>query len=189
MKMVTKVAFVLSLLLVLGVVSTTQAQEPTVGVTDVEFVAWVTGPDSPNQTDTRYDMDGTDLGSMFELDGTVYVAFGDTFGCCRPPEGGGGGSNWRFNVVGYSTDDDLSDGMTLDGMLLDHLGKARLVLRKSMEDVTLIPTNGIAVDQRMYLHYMAVGVWGTPGRWTLNRSGWAYSDDKGETWTEPKNAI
>lgn len=172
----------------------TQAQDETpdtvpVTVTDVEFVEWVTGPESPNQTDTLYDVDGTDLGSMFELDGTVYIAFGDTFGCCRPPEGGGGGSNWRYNVVGYSTDRDLSDGMTLDGMLVDRLDRARLVLRKSMEDFTLIPTYGIAIDERMYLHYMAVQQWGEPGHWTLNRSGWAYSDDRGETWEQPEDAI
>lgn len=49
----------------------TMAQEPDITVTDVEFVEWVTGPESPNETDTRYNVYGTDLGSMFELDGTV----------------------------------------------------------------------------------------------------------------------
>ena len=40
----------------------------------------------------------------------------------------------------------------------------------------------------MYLHYMGVRLWGEPGHWTLSRSGWAYSDDKGETWKQPKDA-
>jgi hypothetical protein len=40
----------------------------------------------------------------------------------------------------------------------------------------------------MYLHYMGVREWGEPGHWTLSRSGWAYSDDKGETWKQPKDA-
>ncbi len=184
-----KQSALVSFLLLLGVTFVAHAQETPVSVTDVESVGWVTGPESVNRTDELYDVDGTDLGSMFEMDGTVYIAFGDTFGCCRPPEGGGGGSNWRYNVVGYSTDHDLSDGMTLDGMLPDRLGNARLVLRKQIEDFTLIPTNGIAVDERMYLHYMAVQQWGTPGRWTLNRSGWAYSDDRGETWERPDDAV
>lgn len=167
----------------------TMAQEPDITVTDVEFVEWVTGPESPNETDTRYNVYGTDLGSMFELDGTVFVAFGDTFGCCQPAGGGAGGRSWRSNVVGYSTDRDLEDGMTLDGMLPDIVGNARLVLWKAPEDVTLIPTYGIAIGERMYLHYMAVKEWGAPGHWTLNRSGWAYSDDGGERWTQPEDAI
>jgi len=159
------------------------------GVEDVEFVAWVTGPESPNRTDVHYDVDGTDLGSMFDFQGTLYMAFGDTFGCCRPSEGGAGGDNWRWNVMAYSTDRDLDDGITFDGMMTDEDGNARAILRKSKEDITIIPTAGIAVGERMYLHYMAVGHWGLPGEWTLNRSGWAYSDDRGQTWTQPADAI
>src|SRR5690349_19593359 len=106
------------------------AETPKIGVTDVESLGWVTGPESPNETKTKYDVDGADLGSMFALGDTVYVAFGDTFGCCRSPEGGAGGSDWRSNVMGYSTDHDLSDGMTLDGMFIDHKGDARQLLRK-----------------------------------------------------------
>jgi hypothetical protein len=167
----------------------TTAQDPAspvlTGITDVEFVEWITGPESPNRTDEQYSVLSTDLGSMYELDGTVYIAFGDTFGCCRPPEGGGGGGQWRYNVLGYSTDQNLEDGMTLDGMMTDDNGRARAVLRKRFEDFTIIPTAGIAVGDRMFLHYMAVDEWGEPGHWTLNRSGWGYSDDRGETWTQP----
>ena len=189
-----KHTFIVALLSTLGFLlpgmagSSTMAQEPEVGVTDVEFVEWVTGPDSPNETHTRYNVYGTDLGSMFELNGTIYIAFGDTFGCCPPADGGAGGRSWRSNVIGYSTDHELEDGMTLDGMLPDIVGDARLVLWKSPEDVTLIPTYGIAVDDRIYLHYMAVQEWGEPGHWTLNRSGWAYSDDGGQRWTQPVDA-
>ena len=167
------------------------AQDSTVlsGVGDVEFVAWVTGPDSSNQTDTHYDVDGTDLGSMFAQDDTLYIALGDTFGCCRPAGGGAGGENWRSNVLAYTTDRDLEDGITFDGMITAPNGDARQVLQKQPEDVTVIPTYGIAVGDRLYLHYMAVGHWGDPGEWTLNRSGWAYSDDKGQTWTQPEDAI
>jgi hypothetical protein len=65
----------------------------------------------------------------------------------------------------------------------------RAVLRKHKEDITRIPTAGIAIGDRMYLHYMAVGHWGQPGEWTLNRSGWAYSDDEGQTWEQPSDSI
>ncbi len=74
-------------------------------------------------------------------------------------------------------------------MIVDADGKARAVLEKNRLDITVIPTNGIAIDGRMYLHYMAVRRWGTPGRWTLGRSGWGYSDDGGETWTQPPESI
>jgi hypothetical protein len=159
------------------------------GIEDAEFVAWVTGPESINQTDTNYGVYGTDLGSMFDLNGTLYIAFGDTFGCCPPSGGGAGGGDWRNNVLAYTTDDELEDGITFDGMITDEDGDARAVLTKHKEDVTVIPTCGIAIEDRMYLHYMAVKEWGPPGQWTLNRSGWAYSDDEGETWTQPDDAI
>jgi hypothetical protein len=158
-------------------------------VEDVEFVAWVTGPDSVNQTDARWDVDGTDLGSMFAHGDTLYIAFGDTFGCCRPSGGGAGGDNWRNNVLGYTTDRVLDDGITLDGMITSSNGKARAVLTRKAKDVTVIPTHGIAIGDRLYLHYMAVKRWGAPGQWTLNRSGWAYSDDNGQSWVQPDDAI
>ncbi len=184
--------YIALLLLVIGGAAVATAQDDgapvLAGVTDVEFVQWVTGPDSPNQTDVNYSVLGTDLGSMFELDGTVWIAFGDTFGCCRPAAGGGGGGQWRYNVLGYSTDRDLEDGMTLDGMITGDNGRARAVLSKKFEDFTIIPTAGIAVGERLLLHYMAVKEWGPPGRWTLNRSGWGYSDDGGETWTQPNES-
>lgn len=181
----------LFLLLLLASITSISAQEVPIllGVEDVEFVAWVTGPDSPNQTDINYDVDGTDLGSMFALDDTLYIAFGDTFGCCRPAGGGAGGSNWRSNVLAYTTDRELDDGITFDGMITERNGDARLVLRKQSGDITVIPTAGIALDERLYLHYMAVGHWGANGEWTLNRSGWAYSDDAGQTWRLPSDAV
>ncbi len=185
--------FILLVFALIGSVNMTLAQdEPApvlTGIADVEFVEWVTGPDSPNQTDVNYGVLGTDLGSMFDMNGTLYIAFGDTFGCCRPANGGGGGGQWRYNVLAYSTDRDLEDGITLDGFITDGRGRARAVLRKRFEDFTIIPTYGIAVDDRMFLHYMAVDEWGAPGHWTLNRSGWGYSDDGGETWTQPHDAV
>jgi hypothetical protein len=169
-----------------------QAQVPETvlqEIVDLEFVAWLTGPELPNQTSTQYGVDGTDLGSMFAQGDTLYIAFGDTFGCCRPEGGGAGGKNWRNNVLGFTTDRKLEDGITLDGMITDEDGNARAVLKRKKQDVTVIPTYGIAVGDRLYLHYMAVKQWGPPGEWTLNRSGWGYSDDGGQTWTQPDEAV
>lgn len=190
-RMKTRFAFTL-LIVVLLAALTASAQEPERalgGVTDVEFVEWVTGPESPNRTDVEFDVNGTDLGSMFTAGDTLYIAFGDTFGCCRPAGGGAGGKNWRNNTLAYTTDRDLEDGITFDGMITNSRGQARAALLRRGSDVTIIPTHGIAIDDRLYLHYMAVKEWGPPGKWTLNRSGWAYSDDGAQSWMQPDDAV
>lgn len=182
--------WLLLVLALLGSLSIVAAQDDMAldHIEDVEFVAWVTGPESVNQTDQRYNVYGTDLGSMADLNGTLYIAFGDTFGCCPPEGGGAGGGDWRNNVLAYTTDRDPTDGITFDGMITDDSGAARQVVPKRKEDVTAIPTYGLGVGDRLYLHYMAVKEWGPPGEWTLNRSGWAYSDDGGATWERPIEA-
>ena len=183
----------LMLALVLGQLSACRPVSRSAGdlkllVEDVEFVAWVTGPESPSNTALNYDVYGTDLGSMFTSGDTLYIAFGDTFGCCRTEESGPSGGNWRFNTLAYTSDRQLDDGITLDGMIVDPEGKAQAVLSQLPGDFTIIPTAGVAVGDRLYLHYMSVRRWGNPGRWTLNRSGWAYSDDHGQTWAQPEDA-
>ena len=183
------VRLILLLVVLLSGVSLASAQDDAdtmIGdVVDVEMVEWLTGPESPNQTDENYNVRGTDLGSMFVLGDTLYIAFGDTFACCPSVSGGAGGTRWRNNVLAYTTDLDPSDGILFDGMIAAPNGDARAVLVKSRDDVTIIPTYGVGIGDRLYLHYMAVGEWGAPGHWTLNRSGWGYSDDGGETWEQP----
>ena len=56
-------------------------------------------------------------------------------------------------------------------------------------EVTIIPTAGIstpynnAYGARQYMSFISVRSWDTPGRWTTNYSGIAYSDDNGQSWT------
>lgn len=74
----------------------------------------------------------------------------------------------------------------MERMIVDRPGHAKELIDQPTvpgEEVTVIPTNGVAVGRRMYLHYMAVRESGPPGEWWLNRSGLAYSDDDGQTWT------
>ena len=86
------------------------------GVIDVTEVAKLTGADSINKTE-RYGVAGTDLGSMFNMDDKTYFVFGDTFGYRPPGMTGGGGEQWRSNVMAVSTDSDPSDGITFDGFI------------------------------------------------------------------------
>ena len=155
------------------------------GVDAVTQLGQVTGADSPGRTD-RYAVHGTDLGSMFQFDGRTWFVFGDTFGERSPGQTGGGGSFWRSNTLGYTTDADPSDGITLDGMIVD-AGNAALELLPSKkvdhDEMTVIPTHGFAANGAMYLHWMSVRHWGEPGEWEVNEAGLAKSADSGQTWT------
>jgi hypothetical protein len=159
---------------------------PQIGKTDV--VSRITGRDSPNDTATRWDVYGTDLGHMFRHKGSLYMVFGDTFG----PQGLLGPRDWRSNVMARIADPEPRHGLPIAAMITGPNGMAKELL-SSLKipgiEKTVIPTNGISVDGRMYLHYMSVRRWGAPGRWTVRYSGLAYSDDDGQNWAKPKAAI
>ncbi|MFD4294592.1 DUF4185 domain-containing protein [Rhodococcus sp. NPDC058505] len=167
-------------------------QPPTPQVRDVRMVAKVTGASSTNRTDKRWQINGTDLGIMWESEpGTVAVAFGDTVGRgFHPP--GGQGEDWRSNVLGFSTDRDLADGMTIDTFVQDSRCHAAEVLSSRKIDnveITTIPTSGFAVGSRQYLSYMSIRTWNSiPATWFTNHGGLAYSDDGGQTWTKDPHA-
>jgi len=152
----------------------------------LEQIAILTGSDpaAVNQTGKEYGVDGTDLGSSFLFRDQTYIVFGDTFDVAK--------SDWRSNVLAISSDDDPSDGITFDRMIEDRPGHAKELLRAKRlegEEVTVIPTYGVAVGDRLFLHYMSVSHWGEPGHWDLGSAGWAYSDDAGETWTKDPTAV
>jgi hypothetical protein len=162
------------------------AAAPEVG--EATLVAQLTGPGSINRTDKRWQVNGTDLGIMWESKpGEVAIAFGDTFGRGWAPPGANG-QDWRSNVLGHSTDRDLSDGLTLDSMVQDSRCHAAELLgsRKVKNwETTTIPTSGFAIGDRQYMSYMSVRRWSmVPGRWHTNHGGIAYSDDGGQTWTK-----
>lgn len=148
------------------------------------LVSKMTGPKSLSATDTRWRVTGTDLGIMWDNGhGEILTAFGDTFGDWGGP--GGGGGDWRSNVLLRSTDADLSDGMAFDSAVEDvpgHAGEIIPSLKINGQEMTTIPTAGIAVGDRQYLAFMSVRQWGPPGEWDTNFSRIAYSDDNGETW-------
>ncbi|WP_433209374.1 DUF4185 domain-containing protein [Nocardia sp. CA-107356] len=161
---------------------------PTPQISAVTEVAKQTGANSVNRTDKRWQVDGTDLGIMWEsAPGEIATAFGDTVGRgFHPP--GGMGMDWRSNVLAFSTDRDLSDGMTYDRMVTDDRCHAAEVLSSRKLDnveVTTIPTSGFALGERQYLSYMSIRTWNSvPGTFFTNYGGIAYSDDHGQTWTK-----
>ncbi|MGY2030100.1 DUF4185 domain-containing protein [Nocardia gipuzkoensis] len=155
-------------------------------------VAKLTGANSVNRTDKRWQVDGTDLGIMWEsAPGEIATAFGDTVGRgFHPP--GGMGLDWRSNVLAFSTDRELADGVTFDRMVTDDRCHAAEVLSSRKLDnveVTTIPTSGFALGERQYLSYMSIRTWNSlPGTFFTNYGGIAYSDDHGQTWTKDPHA-
>ncbi|MCA9833122.1 MAG: DUF4185 domain-containing protein [Thermomicrobiales bacterium] len=144
----------------------------------IELVAQITGPEPGiNDTLAQWGVQGTDLGSSFMVGDEMAIVFGDTFA--------ENNSNWRSNVLAFTTDDDPTDGITIDRMITDASGQAKEILPSRKVDyieMTVIPTYGIAIGDRMILHYMSVEHWGDPGKWDLGHSGFAWSDDRGQNW-------
>ena len=177
----------------------------------IEYVTGPGG--SLNNTTTRFNIGGTDVGTMWDNgikdnpntavnEHQVLIAFGDTFGKRYPVRTG----FWRMNTLLRSPDNTLNNGMYVPNTVKDdrYSGSStiaplgtdpkEIVDRNNIkgyvvgQEVTIIPTAGISVTDssghtRQYVNFMSVRSWDTPGRWTTNYSGIAYSDDNGQTWT------
>lgn len=95
-------------------------------IKSVTKVGSVTGSKSEwNDTVTGAGVAGTDLGIPVydSKNQRMMLFFGDTFSEQIKGEGSGKG-NWRSNVCAYSSDFDLSDGLTLDGWLTQAAGSS-----------------------------------------------------------------
>lgn len=144
---------------------------------------------SPNRTDERYDLGGTDLGIMWEMEpGKVGVFFGDSYGAdwvTTPGGGPGVASNWRSNVLAFSDDKQLDDGMKFSGMAVGNNGSAKEIIYSAKQgtDFTSIPTGAIRVKDVDYVHYFNLRAWDP---WTINYSSLYSSSDNGVTWKSRK---
>jgi hypothetical protein len=181
-----KIAVAASGLLV--AVALAQPPEPMIRSAETTQVAALTGPEAP--ADMRSpDICGTDIGTMAELNGRIYFAFGDTFGY-RGEDCPKFGPNWRSNVLASTSDLDPSDGVILDWWLAGRGGRAVAMTEGAHQpaftgEQTRIPTAMVAIDERLYLHYMSVhGFAAQGGVWECNFSRFLYSDDSGSNWHE-----
>lgn len=121
-------------------------------------IAKLTGPESLNETGAWWNVYGTDLGHMFEHEDRLFLVFGDTYRDRKRA--------WRSNVMAWTEDDNPRDGLSFDGMITAPSGHAQELLpsRKIWGwERTVIPTYGVSVGGRMFLHYMSVRYWGRPG--------------------------
>lgn len=172
------------------------AKNKSLVMSNVKMVARVTGDSlpgeqlyHPNRTGADYDVYGTDLGLMWHLEGNrVGLFFGDTSGKGFViNKNGGNGENWRSNVLAFSSDTDMTDGLKFDSMTLDRDGKAHEVCdgAKAHPHVyqTSIPTAAIRAGKLDCVHVMNIYDWGAPkGRWLTNYSTLYTSEDDGRSW-------
>lgn len=171
----------------------THASDSSPEVSNVFRIATLTGDNSLNATASNYDLQGTDLGIMWDNGrGQIMLAFGDSYGkgwggCGAGPRD----ADWRSNLLAFSSDKNPANGLHFSTMVQDSPNHAKEVLtsRKvtGLEE-TVIPTAGISVGTRNYLYYMSVKDWGEPGHWQTNYAGIAYSDDNGQNWVKSDTA-
>lgn len=150
---------------------------------------------NPNQTHERWGLGGTDLGIIWEMNNGEYgLLFGDSYGSdFKPgPEGGpAGAGDWRSNVLAYSDDVNLEDGLTFSGMMTDgHNDKraAPIIERENYYSFTYIPTAAICLDGVQYMHYMYWEV-GNPVHADQNYSSIYKSVDNGRTWESCRGLV
>lgn len=149
-------------------------------VKNIHMIEVETGEYSINKTKSNYGVGGTDLGISFNLGDKTYIAYGDTF----MNEGMIGG--WRSNVLAVTTDGDYKDGILFDYMVSrPGLKNAKELIpskKTDNQEMTTIPTGGIAIGETLYLSYMSVRHWGAPGSWDCNYGSVAKSVDYGQNW-------
>lgn len=164
----------------------TGAEDNRAPMPDVEYAV-------NNQTDQLYNVGGTDLGIVWEMEPGHYgLFFGDTFGADFSPNfsnPGPNGGSWRSNVLLFSDDTDLSDGMTISGAATDSGGAAREIVKSDkntsgLGEYTTIPTAAIRANGADYVHYMSIRNW---NGWVTNHSAYYKSEDNGKTWALSRN--
>lgn len=148
---------------------------------------------SPNNTATKWNVGGTDLGIIWEMQPGKYgIFFGDTFGYDfkpNPANPGPNGGSWRSNVLAFSEDNDLEDGLSFSNMATDDKGYAREIVYGGKDssgngDWTSIPTAAIRANGIDYVHYFNMRNW---TGWITNYSGIYKSADNGLTWAKCKD--
>jgi len=126
--------------------------------------------------------------------GKYGIFFGDTFGqdfVPRPNQPGPNGGSWRSNVLAFSTDNNMEDGLSISNMALDNSGNAREIVYGGKDQSgngnwTSIPTAAIRANGADYVHYFNMKRW---DGWITNYSGMYKSVDNGLTWTKCEDVL
>jgi hypothetical protein len=155
----------------------TAVQDPP---SPLSVIAQVTGHDSPNKTDERYSIDGTDLGITWDDgNGHVMLTFGDTYATGNKQCGAGLTTGWRDMPVALSSNRDRTRGIPFDTMVTNAPGNAVGIDPSgdgfdnkqgrppvptadcvgNQFEVNRIPSGGIAIGQTNYIFYSSIRYW------------------------------
>lgn len=151
------------------------------GVRNIRHIAQLTGEDSENQTLSKYGAGGTDLGYMANMNGKTYFFFGDTHvkHSQSAPQ--------KHNSCAFTTDNDYTDGITLDGMIVEEDGNFKELFPayagKGMIEAATIPGGAIALNDTLYVSYHSVRQWTQSDVWYANFGSFIKSTDEGQHWT------
>lgn len=152
------------------------------GVEWFEEKGQITGEESLNQTQSRWGLGSTDLGTMFELNGAVYMVFGDTFQYKNQ------GGTWYKNAMAKITDtENFENGPVFEWVKVNQNNGGLVNVRPNTDTGSMIATSGIGVNREekptLFMHIMEIRRWTSYGtHWVVNGSGWASSTDDGNTW-------
>ncbi len=141
----------------------------------------------PNPTPTsNWSVGGTDLGIMWDMgNGKTGIFFGDTYGNDFKPVsngGPGGAGQWRYNVLAFSEDKNLDDGLSLSGMatVAGNASFARQIMDRHPGSHTAIPAGAIHINGVDYVHYWNLQTW---DNFVTNFASLYKSTDHGLTWS------
>lgn len=162
-------------------------------------VSWVTGPRSPERTDTRFGITATDVGVPWDNgSGQILMAFGDTWGKCA------GQMVWRHNTMlrsdaNSNLDKAIRFPTAIPGSVRSgaSVTPAHPTYSQPMFnavgvrniEVGRIPTGGVSINGVQFQSFMSIHKWLGPGRWSTNYSAIAVSRNNGQTWTVDNNTI
>ena len=143
----------------------------------------ITGEESLNKTQSQWGLGSTDLGTMFELNGAVYMVFGDTFQYSNQV------GNWYKNSMAKITDtENFQNGPVFEWVRVNQNNGGLVNVRPNTDTGSMIATSGIG-DIRdgkptLFMHIMEIRRWTSNGtHWVVNGSGWASSTNDGASWT------
>lgn len=150
-------------------------------IESLEWQSYVTGPNSIGHTD-EFAVGGTDLGFPIynSTNNKMHIAFGDTFMDAASQSG-----LWRSNVLAYTEDYDLSDGLDIDGFKTGGSNAANAIIdgwHIDEHEMTKIPTGGVEVNGTLYMFYFSKYSWNGSAEHSMNYGGCIKSTDDGETW-------
>jgi len=185
---------------VVRVTNTDQKKSPDIRFSNLQCLSRVTGAEDNghnglpsvkytlnNRTDLKYNVGGTDLGIVWEMSENRFgLFFGDTFGADFKPNyssPGPNGGSWRSNVILLSNDTELSNGLTINGAVMEGNQAKQICFSahntSGTGDWTSIPTAAIHANNADYVHYMNIKTW---TGWVTNYSSLYKSTDGGDNW-------